>query len=205
MKIIVNNNKKGSEMIAKKMSILVSVYSAIFLAIYTKYSIKQTTFWQFIVIFMVMGFLALIIASAITLFTGIRKSKHMACIPLSICLIVLIFMFIVTPRIKDMVFNGRLVKYEKIVNMIRNNELKIDTTNHKVVLPDEYKHLSYLVLGEVDKNGVLTVEFFTGIGFPVKHSGYMYRSDGNILSDPAINKRWHNITRKNDNWYYFSD
>jgi hypothetical protein len=106
-------------------------------------------------------------------------------------------MIIAVPVIKDLIFNRNLPKYEKIVSMINRSEIDVDTSRKRIELPSDYKALAYATFGERDNKGVLTIEFFTGAGFPVKHSGYIYRSDGQLSSDSDIHKRWRYIKRKN--------
>ncbi len=186
-------------------SVIVFVYSLIFLAIYTKYSIKQTPVMQFVTTFMIMGFLVLLIASVIVLFTRWKESKWKSFYPLTIYMVVIVYMVIAVPAIKDIVFKKNLAKYEKIVSMIDYGEIKIDTSRKKIELPDDYKTLAYVAFGKRDSEGVLTIELFTGAGFPVKHSGYIYRSDGQLSSDSDIYKRSRYIKRKNQKWFYFVD
>jgi len=190
---------------AKRMLAIVSIYSAIFLMVYTRYSIRQTTTMQFIAIFMILGFLAIFIASIVVLFNCWKENKYKAFLPFSVCVMVLMYMIFAVPVVKDVAFHRKLVKYEKIVNMVNEGELVINTNSHRIELPDDYKQLAYVAFGEYDDKGVLTLEFFTGAGYPVKHSGYLYRSDGSITPDSTIHKKWRHIVRKSHNWYYFSD
>ncbi len=207
-RMIIKNNKcviRGGNMKYKAMSIIVLVYSLIFIVIYTNFSIKQTPIMQFIVMFMTLGFLALLIASGIALLSCWKESRFKSFYPLTICIITIVYMIIAVPVIKDLIFNRNLPKYEKIVSMINRSEIDVDTSRKRIELPSDYKALAYATFGERDNKGVLTIEFFTGAGFPVKHSGYIYRSDGQLSSDSDIHKRWRYIKRKNQNWYYFSD
>ena len=74
---------------------------------------------------------------------------------------------------------------------------------HKLVrvdLPNGYKHLAYSVLADKDTRDVLTVEFLTEGGFPVKHAGFLYRSDDNPLEWSHIN-RWPKVSKIEPKWY----
>lgn len=189
----------------KALSTIALIYSTVFLVVYTMFSVKQTPIMQFITMFMTLGFLVLLIASGIALLSCWKENRFKSFYPLAICAFVVVYIIVAVPAIKDIAFKKSLPKYEKIISMINRGEIEIDISRKRIELPSDYKALAYATFGERDSKGVLTIEFFTGAGFPVKHSGYIYRSDGQLSSSPEVYKRWRYIKGKSQNWYYFSD
>lgn len=174
----------------KALSIIALIYSTVFIVVYNMFSVKQTPIMQFITMFMTLGFLALLIASGVALLSCWKESRFKSFYPLAICAFVVAYMIIAAPAIKDIAFKRSLPKYEKIVGMINRGEIEVDISRKRIELPSDYKTMAYAAFGERDSKGVLTIEFFTGAGFPVKHSGYIYCSDGQLSSSPEIYKRW---------------
>jgi hypothetical protein len=65
--------------------------------------------------------------------------------------------------------------------------------------------LVYRVYAEKATNGILMVEFDTEAGFPVKHSGYLYSSSGQIESGSRMDSRWPIREEVRSGWFYVSD
>jgi hypothetical protein len=78
-----------------------------------------------------------------------------------------------------MKFRYQRPDYEAVISMIERGQIPVAANLGQIAIPDSYKHLVYAVLGNRDPNGVLTIEFLMGSGFPAKHSGFLYRSDDN--------------------------
>lgn len=101
----------------------------------------------------------------------------------------------------------RLPAFEQVVRKIESGELPLETIQE---MPSEFQSLAYGVHVHDDAPGGLTVEFFWGGGFPVKHSVYIYRASG--LPPPTKTNwdlkrycQWHRSRRLNDNWFAASD
>jgi hypothetical protein len=103
-----------------------------------------------------------------------------------------------------MKFRYQKLDYEAVISLIDKGQIRVEAPLRPIVVPDSYKHLAYAVLGSRDPEGVLTVEFITGSGFPVKHSGFLYRSDDNALGWEHIS-RWPRLERIDTNWYRIGD
>jgi len=75
--------------------------------------------------------------------------------------------------------------------------------NRKIQMTAKLRSAAYAVHAWKDEHGVLTVVFFVGGGFPVKHLAYLYRADGRI--SPEIERDWLRIREKEPKWYVVSD
>ena len=103
-----------------------------------------------------------------------------------------------------MKFKFEKSQYEKVVSLMRNGDIGIGHDLERVEVPSAYRHLAYTVIADEEPNGVLTAEFLTGGGFPVKHSGYLYRSDDEPRKWKHIS-RWPRLRKIESRWYRISD
>ena len=74
-------------------------------------------------------------------------------------------------------------------------------------IPEKYRHLAYSIFAEKLKD-VLRIEFFWGGGFPVKHTAYVYLSNGkppDKETDHHTDWYWYHCERINDYWFRVSD
>jgi hypothetical protein len=65
--------------------------------------------------------------------------------------------------------------------------------------------LTYAVFAQKDTNGVLTVEFITESGFPVKHSGYLYILSGVIEPGSKEDSHWPIRKEEGTRWFFISN
>lgn len=101
-------------------------------------------------------------------------------------------------------FLSRLSEYEAVVSLMQADSIVVSRELQHLDLPARFSGLAWATLAERDSSGVLTVEFMTGGGFPVKHSGYLYRSKGSLEEWPHAS-RWPRARLVRDNWYAISD
>lgn len=108
-------------------------------------------------------------------------------------------------KVKIYLFDYRLPEYEKVVNRIKVSRVNYVGQLVPVLLEKDENHLAYKVLATREK-GVLYVEFYTGRGFPVKHSGYIYSESQGVAQGAIVDQRWpeHKRWKLNDNWFGFS-
>ena len=105
--------------------------------------------------------------------------------------------------IRQVIFQRSLPRYESIIHQIESGAIPVS---------GELRHISqvegnwaYAVLAQRGTNGVLTVEFLTGGGFPVKHCGYLYSSSGVIESGSLADARWPKKHEVRPSWFRISD
>jgi hypothetical protein len=104
------------------------------------------------------------------------------------------------------VFEHRLPSYEKAVQQIIKNfdgQRKLITKNN---LPEECRRFAYYAYVYKDNNNATVVNFMWGIGFPVKHTAFVWRSDG-VLPEKGTEFRrdWPGCWRINEHWFRCSD
>jgi len=75
-----------------------------------------------------------------------------------------------------------------------------------MTLPEADRDLAYGVHRH-EHDGIVTIEFFYGGGFPVKHSVYLHRSAGAVERNEPLEMRcrWAHVKRLNERWYYVGD
>ena len=98
------------------------------------------------------------------------------------------------------VFEKRLPQYESAVE-----DCKLLIQDEHLVLrgeeiPSKYRHLAYSISCTKDESENIEIAFLWGYGFPLKHSAFCYRSDG----EPS-GKSWPLHKKINDNWFRVSD
>src|SRR5207244_13650063 len=86
------------------------------------------------------------------------------------------------------VFAWSLPSYERVVQQIESGSIPVSAEFAKIRQAEREARLAYGVFAGKDTNGILTVVFFTESGFPALHSGYMYRSSGEMSS--GLESRW---------------
>jgi len=185
------------------------IYSVLFFGILLAFTIWQNPTMQLVAMAWLLGMLLLLIINFVGGIVIWKRHRYKSFLPLSICLFTVLFSFIIAPyvgsKIKDRIFYHRLYDYEKVISLFQEKELVAPHELGRVELPKKYQYLGYTVLAELDSEGTLTVEFLTGGGFPVKHLGYLYCSDGNIPPELKYRKRWPYLSRINDNWFRIAD
>lgn len=95
-------------------------------------------------------------------------------------------------------------QYEEVISLMRSGDISISPDLKKVEVPPAYRHLAYAIIADEEPNGVLTAEFLTGAGFPLKHSGYLFRSDDEPRKWIHIS-RWPRVSKIESKWYRISD
>jgi len=104
------------------------------------------------------------------------------------------------------VFTERLAQYEEAVQVMQSkiNGEPVFLKGEEV--PETYQHLAWWIHAEEDKQDVLVVTFFWGGGFPVKHSAFVYRSDGWLPPKGTdFRREWPFAERINEHWFRVAD
>jgi hypothetical protein len=103
-------------------------------------------------------------------------------------------------RVRRHVFQKRLPQYETVVRMIENGDLEVsDPKYSRLRLPKQYKHLAYSIIVIKHETGALEARFSGGSGYPMRHTDYVYCSDG---KPPKIGwSRGYEVAEK---WFWVS-
>jgi hypothetical protein len=103
-------------------------------------------------------------------------------------------------HVRRHVFQKRLPQYEEVVRMIENGELKISDPKYSLLrLPKQYKHLAYRVIVIKHETGNLEARFSWGSGYPMRHTDFVYCSDG---EPPKIG--WSRGYEVAETWFWIS-
>lgn len=162
---------------------------------------------QLLLMVMLLLFCVMFITNFLAICLTWRSRGRRALIPFGLSVL---FSLLLIPAIgfgikaRLMKFHYQKPDYEAVISLIEREQIRVEASLGPIVVPDSYKHLAYAVLGSRDPNGVLTIEFLTGRGFPVKHSGFLYRSDDNATRWEHIS-RWPRLERIDTNWYRIGD
>ncbi len=155
-----------------------------------------------------MAFLGLVFVLMLTAFAlGLephRRDKLRAFVPFLICLIGIPLSYIGGiiwgSSIKESRFQRNLPRFNEVVDLIQKGELKPNPPDRFILLPTQYVDLTAMAFVFTNSDGT-NMEFQTEYGFPVKHSGYLYVSSGEISNSHTLGNR--STYRINTNWFYF--
>lgn len=159
----------------------------------------------FVLLFVI--YIIVFLVNLITALTRLKTIGAWALVPVGISVL---FFLLLHPaahlgwKARMQKFQTQRPKYEKIISLIEKGEISVGHKLVRVNLPNGYKHLAYSVLADKDTREVLTVEFLSEGGFPVKYSGFLYRGDDNPLEWSHIN-RWPKVRKIEPKWYRISD
>jgi hypothetical protein len=140
--------------------------------------------------------------SFILIFTRWRQERWRTLIPVASCALAVIVAPVVGRLIGQLMFHRSLPHYEAIIRQIESGNIPVTAELRRI--PQAEGSLAYAVLAQ-RTNDVLSVEFLTGAGFPVKHSGYLYCSSGTVEKGSFIDSRWPKRREVRRFWYRISD
>lgn len=144
----------------------------------------------------------LCLAVSVSLFPARNKQRRLKAVGvLLLAPVSLVLAGFLGGHIRDYLFYRDLPRMKEVVTLIQSGSIPI--SQGRINLPLQYQSLAYSTHANRDAEGALTVIFFVGGGFPVKHHCYLYRSDGIIT--PEIKRDWPMGTRKEQQWFEVSD
>jgi hypothetical protein len=100
-------------------------------------------------------------------------------------------------------FNHALPGYEAIIRKMDTGSILVSSV--RGTIPEAETGDTYRVFAYREPSGTLSVEFFNGVGFPVKHSGYLFSSSGVIEPGSTADGRWHGSPQIRSNWFAIGD
>ena len=171
------------------------------------FAFKPNILWQFFSIILFFVMLVILIGDIVFIPNKWKQYRFKAFVPFcaaSLCLVTIPTSMIAGFLLRDHLFRSRLPQYEAVIELIMDGSVDVGDELRLIELPPEYSRLASAVLAQKDSNGILTIEFINGSGFPVHHSGYLFRSEGK-LQDWEHAGRWSLKYKINDHWYRISD
>ena len=150
-------------------------------------------------------FAAAFFFSLVCIFREWRQRRWYSMTPLAIWTVTLAGSFLLIGQAERLLFAWSLPSYEAIVRQIEDGTIPVTNETGRILEADHKARLTYGVFAARDASGVLSVEFITELGFPVKHSGYLYVSSGAIEQVSRSDSRWPIRKKVRDKWYFVSD
>jgi len=145
------------------------------------------------------------IAGIVCIFACWRHWHIRALIPLAICIATVGITGTISPWLMNAGFTRVMPRYVALVQQMEAGQIVVSDTPTRLVLSGKDADLAYVVWADRATNRILTVEFFVGGGFLVKHWGYLYRSSGeNPPPEWWVKNDWMG-RRLNDKWFYIFD
>jgi hypothetical protein len=96
-------------------------------------------------------------------------------------------------------------QYEAAVKMVENQIGAKPMSLLGKEIPPQFRHLAISIHAERE-DSVLSVTFIWGVGFPLKHTAYVYISSGELpQKGTELQKDWSFWERINDHWFIVGD
>jgi len=170
----------------------------------TMFCAKKSGELQLVTMLLLPVIFGVLIASIISVFRNWSKDKFLSFIPLVACILSVILPLRAGTEIRNQLFEYRLPQYQRMISRIESESVEVghELSNIQIKPTEEYLALNVYAIKEGES---LYVEFLTGGGFPVKHSGYLYSQSGVIPVNSMIGKRWPSHRKINEYWFRFSD
>ena len=165
----------------------------------------RTNLSQLLTLPLVPCFHVAVIISIVCIFSEWRQRRWLSLLPFAACVVSVIVSGMVVRPIRHAIFIQSLPSYEAVVRQMESGSIPVSTNLSPIPQAVPQARFAYAVLAEKDTNGVLTIEFLTEGGFPVKHSGYMYCSSGIIAPGSTADSRWPIRHEERPRWFYISD
>ncbi len=192
-----------------KIKLYVSILTGvIFTVLSVVYAITPDVKYQISLILFLFVVLIILLFNFVMIFVDFKKYKIKAFFSFIILLGIIILTIGLNKHVfikfREIEFNKNFNQYQTVVQLVEDGKIKL-LKGCPLKLPEKYEHLAYRVWVNQSKNGILTIEFFTGGRFPVKHFGYFYCSDYANSNQKKIKKRWPYIKKIKNKWFFISD
>jgi hypothetical protein len=190
----------------KKLAVTICTGAALDIVLFL-FAFKPNVLWQFLSILLFFVMLVILIADLVFIPHQWKRYRFKAFLPFCAASL---FLVIIPPSmisgylLQDHLFRSRIPQYEAVLEMMMDGSIDVGDELRLIELPPEYSSLASRTMAQKDSNGILTVEFIIGGGFPVKHSGYLFRSEGK-LQDWEHAARWPRRLKIDEHWYRISD
>jgi hypothetical protein len=188
------------------MKRVTSVFLALALATQVGFILCKATDPNYIQLFLltiVLMLLALPIWGLTVSISRWKKHRWRALTPLAVGILNLLFLvpsFWLGTELGDWNFRRNQDEYERVIRIAE--KLDIKGTIEVPLSPDSKLDTRFIKASKLS-NGGLIVEFITLVGFPVKHSGYLYYSGKEVRFGSSLG--WPHTRKILDHWYRVSD
>lgn len=172
-----------------------------FLAVAT-FTARPSGLPQLFSMVLTLALLAFGLTSFARIFTRWRQERWRSVVPVSVCALVVVVAPGVGGLIRQFTFQRALPQYQAIIRQMESGEIPVTAELRRISQATGTG--AYAVLAQ-RTNEVLSVEFLTGAGFPVKHSGYLYCSSGTIEKGSPMDSRWPQRREVRPSWFQISD
>lgn len=172
-------------------------------AVFIAFAVRPSPVTQLLSMLLSLGLLIVSFISLVRVFTHWGRERWRSVTPLVACVLVVVLAPEIGAAIRRVTLRQALPSYESIIRQIESGAIPVTTELRHI--PQLESGSTYAVLAQRSTNGVLTVEFLTGRGFPVKHSGYLYCSSGSIEPGSLVDSRWPKKREMKPLWYRISD
>jgi hypothetical protein len=169
---------------------------------FTAFAALPSGLTQLFSMLLTLGLLVFGFVSFVRVFTHWRQERWRSIIPVGACALAVVLAPEIGGLIRQFMFQRSLPHYESILRQMESGSIPVSVELDRV--PQAESSLAYAVLAQ-RANGVLSVEFLTGGGFPVKQSGYLYCSSGVIERGSLIDSRWPKRRKVRPLWFRISD
>ena len=159
--------------------------------------------WQLGSMLASLVFLLAVFVNFALMFSRWQKERAAAAIPLFICFMAVVVLVCAAPKIRQFQFELNRPAYEKVVSGIESGNILIADKPFYGETALDAGNAKYVLARKTD--GGLEVEFLTGFGFPVKHSGYLYVESGELKPGSFFEERWPKRSRVDAHWYRIAD
>lgn len=184
----------------------VVIVSVIWFALFTVYAAhRRSVILQLLGVSATLCFLAAGVISIVCIFSDWRQRRWLSLAPFAVCMLSVVISGAIMQPIRHAIFVRSLPSYETVVQKMESGSIPVSANLSLIPQAVPLAHLAYAVLAQKDTNGILTVEFLTEAGFPVKHSGYLYISSGIVEPGSVAYSRWPIRHEEKPRWFYISD
>jgi hypothetical protein len=177
-------------------------FASLWFVTFVAFAARASGITQLLGMLVTPGFLIFCFISLVRLYTHQGREGWRVIIPFATCFLTVALALWIGPVIRPFMFQRALPYYESVISRMESGKIPVTPELRRV--PQVEDGPAYAVLAQ-RTNGVLTVEFLTGGGFPVKHSGYLYCSSGSIEPDSVADRRWPKRRELKPLWFQISD
>ncbi len=195
-----------SSSVRRRMSRITKITLAVaglWFLVFAAFAAHPSPVTQLFSMLLTLGLLVFGFICSVRVFTHWQRERWRTLVPVGVSVLVVVFAPVVGAAIRHFTFQRALPNYEALIKQMEAGSVPVSSELRRISQAEG--SLAYTVLAQRGTNGVLTVEFLTGGGFPVKHSGYLYCSSDVIERGSLADSRWPRRRAVKPLWYRISD
>ena len=133
------------------------------------------------------------------LFRQVWDQGARAAVPLVACIGTIVLTLQLAPVANRLYFELKRPAFDVVIADRQSRKMENGMSQ---IIPSD---VAYCVLVERTSAGRFQIEFLTGGGFPVKHTGFVYAETGSVDPGSRIGGRWRRWNRLDQNWFAIAD